>query len=168
MMNRATLRTAIRAGAAVGLAATAAVAGQSAALADAPTQGSFSITESFTDSEVCAAEGLDVEVTQTESATFDIFHNSDGSTDRALLHWTYVAAISANGHLINESDRWQQFSYSDGSSREAGSTVHISGPGGLVQHDAGQIDFNPDGTVAVIRGPHPQFEGQSFCFALVP
>jgi hypothetical protein len=47
--------------------------------------------------------------------------------------------------------------------------VHIQGAGpGLVQHDAGQILFNSDGTVAAIHGPHPQFEGQTFCFALLP
>ncbi len=168
MTNQTPTRSGIRAGASVALVAAAAIAGQSAALAGAPSQGSFSITETFTDSEVCAPEGFDVQVTQTEGATFDIFRNSDGSTNRVLLHWSYVAAISANGHLIDESDRWQQFYYPDGSSREAGSTVHISGPGGLVQHDAGQIKFNPDGSVLVIRGPHPQLEGQTFCFALVP
>ena len=41
------------------------------------------------------------------------------------------------------------------------------GPG-LVQHDAGQIIFNADGSVGAIRGPNPQFEGQTFCFALLP
>jgi hypothetical protein len=38
----------------------------------------------------------------------------------------------------------------------------------MVQHDAEQIAFNPDGSVAAIYGPHPQFEGQTFCFALLP
>jgi hypothetical protein len=38
----------------------------------------------------------------------------------------------------------------------------------MVQLDAGQIGFNADGSVAYIHGPHPQFEGQTFCFALLP
>src|SRR6478609_9376074 len=38
-------------------------------------------------------------------------------------------------------------------------TVHITGPGGIVQLDAGRIEFNPDGTVASISGPHPQLQG---------
>lgn len=46
--------------------------------------------------------------------------------------------------------------------------MHIKGPGGIVQQDAGQIVFDADGAVAYIRGPHPQFEGQTFCFALLP
>jgi hypothetical protein len=78
-----------------------------------------------------------------------------------------VAIISANGHTIYESDRWQEYFYPDGS-RAVGLTVHIKGPGGIVQLDAGQIVFNADGTVAYIRGPHPQFEGQTFCSALLP
>ena len=49
-----------------------------------------------------------------------------------------------------------------------GLTVHIKGPGGIVQLDAGEIVFNEDGTVSYIHGPHPQFEGQTFCFALLP
>ena len=59
--------------------------------------------------------------------------------------------------------------YADGSAPTVGDTVHIEGVGpGLVQHDAGQITFNPDGSIASIHGPHPQFEGQTFCFALLP
>jgi hypothetical protein len=58
--------------------------------------------------------------------------------------------------------------YLDGTARRVGDTVHIQGPDGFVQHDAGQIVFNADGSVAAIHGPHPQFEGQTFCFALLP
>jgi hypothetical protein len=85
-----------------------------------------------------------------------------------LVHQTAFFTISANGHTINEADHWQTFFYPDGSSRQVGLTVHIQGPGGIVQLDAGQIAFNQDGSVAYIHGPHPQFEGQTFCFACCP
>ncbi|WP_406831250.1 hypothetical protein ABEG17_00295 [Pedococcus sp. KACC 23699] len=169
MWNRTnTPRKGMRAVAAVGLVAAGALSAQSAAQAVPPDQGSFSITETFTDTEVCASEGFAVDVTQTDAARFEVFRNADGSTSRVLAHWNYVAAISANGHLINERDRWQAFYYPDGSSVLVGSTVHISGPGGIVQHDAGRVEFNPDGSIAVIKGPHPQLLGQTFCSALLP
>jgi len=137
------------------------------AQAAAPDHGSFSITETFVDSEVCAPEGFNVNVTQTEAGDFRVFFNPDGSVKQVIVNSTYDAVISANGHTIVERDRWQTFFYPDGS-RQVGLTVHITGPGGIVQQDAGQIVFAADGTVSHIRGPHPQFEGQTFCFALVP
>jgi hypothetical protein len=33
---------------------------------------------------------------------------------------------------------------------------------------AGQIVFNPDGTINYIRGPHEQLSGTRFCPALTP
>ena len=62
------------------------------------------------------------------------------------VHVDYRAVISANGHTIVERDKWMDTYYPDGSARTVGNTVHIQGPGpGLVQHDAGQIVFGPDG-----------------------
>ena len=78
-------------------------------------------------------------------------------------------SIEARARTIVERDKWTDTYYPDGTARTVGDTVHIQGAGpGLVQHDAGQILFNSDGTVAAIHGPHPQFEGQTFCFALLP
>jgi hypothetical protein len=139
-----------------------------AAQAAVPDHGSFSFTDTFVDSEVCAPEGFDVNATETRSGHFEVFFNADGSFKGALLHETVFFDISANGHTINESDYQQTFFYPDGSSRQVGLTVHIQGPGGIVQLDAGQIAFNSDGSVAYIHGRHPQFEGQTFCFALLP
>jgi hypothetical protein len=133
-----------------------------------PDHGSYSFTDKFVDSEVCAAEGFDVSAVESQSGHFEVFFNADGSFKDALVHQTAFFTISANGHTINESDHWQTIYYADGSSRQVGLTVHIQGPGGIVQLDAGQIAFNPDGSVAYVRGPHPQFEGQTFCFALLP
>lgn len=149
-----------------GLAIAAVVAAPSAAQATAPERGSFSVTETFVDSEVCAPEGFDVNVTQTESGSFEVFLGADGEFAGALLHMNYAATISANGHTIRERDRWQTFFYADGSSREVGLTVHIEGSG-IVQLDAGQIGFNPDGSVAYLHGPHPQALGQTWCSSLL-
>lgn len=51
--------------------------------------------------------------------------------------------------------------------RDAGLTVHIQGPGGIVMRDAGQIIYSDtDETVADVHGPHPQLFGASFCAVL--
>ncbi|MDP9223078.1 MAG: hypothetical protein M3P18_04350, partial [Actinomycetota bacterium] len=133
-----------------------------------PDHGTFSNIQSFVDTDVCAPEGFAVNVTQTESGDFRVFFNADGSFKMAIVHMTYVVTISANGHTIYESDRWQNYFYAGGISRQVGLTVHIKGPGGIVQQDAGQVGFNADGSVAYIHGPHPQSKGQTFCFALMP
>ena len=52
--------------------------------------------------------------------------------------------------------------------RDAGLTVQIEGPGGIVRLDAGQMSTTPDGDVLYTHGPHPQLSGETFCPALVP
>jgi hypothetical protein len=157
-----------RAALALGLGVMAVLAGPVAAQGSVPAHGTFSDTETFVDTEVCAPEGFAVDVTQTETGAYRLFFDTDGNFTMAIVHMTYVAKISANGHTIYESDRWQDYFAADGTSRQVGLTVHIKGPGGIVQQDAGQIGFNEDGSVAYIHGPHPQAEGQTFCFALLP
>ena len=98
---------------------------------------------------------------------FRVFFDNSGEVAFVSVHVDYRAVISANGHTIVERDKWTEFYYPDGA-RTVGNTAHIQGPAGMVQHDAGQIVFNADGSVAAIHGPHPQFEGQTFCFALLP
>ena len=150
-----------------GLTMAAVAAAPGAAQAAAPDRFGFSNTDSYVDSEVCAPEGFAVDVTDTESATFTVFLNADGSFAGALGQWQYTDTISANGHTIIERDRWQTVYSADGTSRDNGLTVHIQGPG-IVQLDAGQIGYNPDGSVSYIHGPHPQLLGETFCSALLP
>jgi hypothetical protein len=153
--------------AAAGLAAV--VAAPAAASASAPDSGTFSSHEVFVDSEVCAPEGFSVDVVEDEVSTFRVFFDRTGEVAFVAVHVDYRAVISANGHTIVERDTWKDTFYPDGTARTVGDTVHIQGVGpGLVQHDAGQLIFNSDGSVATIHGPHPQFEGQTFCFALLP
>jgi hypothetical protein len=137
--------------------------------ASPPDRGTFSSHEIFVDAEVCAPEGFAVNVVQDETSTFRVFFDRTGAVASVSVHVDYRAVISANGHTIVERDKWTDTFYPDGTARAVGNTVHIQGPGpGLVQHDAGQIRFNSDGSIAAIHGPHPQFEGQTFCFALLP
>lgn len=145
------------------------VVAPSMASASTPEHGTFSSHDVFVDADVCAPEGFPVDVVQDETGTFRVFFDRTGAVAFVAVHIDYRAVISANGHTIIERDKWTDTFYPDGTARTVGDTVHIQGLGpGLVQHDAGQIIFNSDGSVAAIHGPHPQFEGQTFCFSLLP
>jgi hypothetical protein len=132
-----------------------------------PEHGSFSFTDTFVDTEVCAAEGFDVNATQDEDVSFEVFFDQDGNFLRTIAHIDLKFTISANGITLYERDKITLFFYPDGS-REVGLWTHIQGPGGIVLLDAGQLVFNADGTLAYLRGPHPQFLGATFCSALTP
>ena len=133
-----------------------------------PGHTSFSFTDTFVDPDYCAAEGLTLTVSQEVNGHIQIFLNDDGSFRQAIVQQSVAFAISANGKTLHESDHWQTFVDADGTVREVGLFGHVQGDAGLVLRDAGQIVLNPDDTVAYIRGPHPQFLGQTFCTALLP
>jgi hypothetical protein len=141
------------------------------AWATPPEHGTFDLGfNSFVDTEVCAAApwGFDVNATEHEYGRFTVFFDQDGNFVKAIVHLNYDATISANGITLVERDTWTATFYADGTSRDAGLTVHIQGPGGIVVRDAGQIAFNADGSVSFVRGPHEQLSGVSFCPALTP
>jgi hypothetical protein len=138
-----------------------------AARATAPTGGTFDNTDSFTDTEVCAAYGFDVYVPVEHEYGFYKVFTKGGEVVKVQVHTNYEATITANGKTIHERDTWTDFFYPDGS-RMAGDSVHIQGVKGLVQHDAGQVVFDSEGNVLAIHGPHPQFLGETFCPALSP
>ena len=136
-----------------------------------PSRGTFDTTDSFVDTEVCAAApwGFDVFVpVEHEYGFFDVFFDRHGDVTKVRVHTNYDATITANGKTIHERDTWTTFFYPDGTSRDAGLTVHIQGPGGIVMRDAGQIGYDADGNVVYTHGPHPQLNGESFCPALAP
>lgn len=127
-----------RAAALVGVTALVLCLGPPAG-ATAPDRGTFDFTNSFTDTEVCAAEpwGFDVFVpVEHEYGFFDGFLDRQGNFVKAIVHINYDATITANGKTITERDTWTGFIYPDGS-RDVGLTVHIQGPGGIVVRDAG-------------------------------
>jgi hypothetical protein len=162
-------RMLMAAAAAIALVGVTIAGGAPAASAATPEHGTFASHEVFVDADVCAPEGFPVNVVEDEVSTFTVFFDRAGEVAFVEVHVDYRAVISANGQTIVERDKWMDTFYPDGTARTVGDTVHIQGVGpGLVQHDAGQIIFNADGSVAAIHGPHPQFEGQTFCFALLP
>jgi hypothetical protein len=135
-----------------------------------PEMGTFDNGyESFVDTELCADApfGFDVNATQHEYGSFQVFFDRGGNVARVLVHLNYDAWISANGKTIVERDTWT-FIRTPESSRDVGLTVQIKGADGMVQLDAGQVVYDEDGNVAYVRGPHPQALGETFCSALVP
>jgi hypothetical protein len=159
----------LRAAGVSAMVVASAVSAPAVASAAPPDHGTFTEHEVFVDSDVCAPEGFSVDVVHDEVSTFRVFFDRSGEVARVSVHVDYRDVITANGHTIVERDTWKDTFYPDGSARTVGNTVHIQGQGpGLVQHDAGQIVFGADGSVQATHGPHPQFEGQTFCFALLP
>jgi hypothetical protein len=57
--------------------------------------------------------------------------------------------------------------FSTGGAKEVGLSIKIQ-DGAVVIRDAGYVLVNPDGTVAVIHGPHPILDGDTaaLCAAL--
>jgi hypothetical protein len=141
------------------------VVGPATGSASTPVRGTFSSHQVFGDSDFC---GFFVSVIEDEIGDYQVFFDPTGAVAFIQVHIDYRAVISGNGQTIVERDQWMDTFYADGTARTVGNTAHIAGPAGLVQHDAGQIVFSADGSVAGIRGPHPQFEGQTWCFALQP
>lgn len=149
------------------LVAAVAATAASTAGATAPFQGMFDHTDSFVDTDTCAAWGFDLTGTEHEYGFFHVFTDDDGNVVKAVAHINYDATISANGKTLVERDTWEITRYPDGTWRFTGSSVHIQGPdGGIVIKDAGQVKFNNDGTIAYEHGPHMQLNGVSFCPAL--
>ncbi len=149
------------------LALTVALAGTASAART--FRGTFDFGfESFVDTVVCAGApwGFDVFATEHEYGFFEVFFADDGTIIRVLVHNNYDATISANGNTIYERDTWTSTFYPDGTSHDAGLTVHIQGPGGIVVRDAGRIVRDSAGNVVYVAGPHQQLFGVSFCPAL--
>jgi hypothetical protein len=140
----------------------------SSAAAIPPERGTFSFPDEGTDPAGTTCE-FPVHFSQLEYGSFRAYFDLDGNFVKVMLHINYDATISANGKTIFERDTFTRTIYADDTMRDTGVTVHIQGPGGIVQRDAGQIVYSDlDETVAYVHGPHPQLFGESFCEALTP
>jgi hypothetical protein len=95
------------------------------------------------------------------------FFDAQGNFQRATVETNAVGTNSANGITLRETDHVVDFYNSTGYVKETGLPIHVQ-DGGVVIRDAGYLLFNPDGTVALIHGPHPQLEGDTaaVCAAL--
>jgi hypothetical protein len=138
------------------------------AVAAPPEHGTFINVDEGTDPAGTTCE-FPVHFSQVEQGDYRIFSDGDGNFVKTLVHIDYDATISANGKTLVERDTFTRTFYADDTMRDAGLTVHIQGPGGIVMRDAGQIVYSDtDETVAYVHGPHPQLFGASFCEALTP
>lgn len=156
------------------LAAPAAVAAGAFLLALVPVTAAqaagperFQGTEpiSFTDTTTC---GFPIAVNVQDSFVGRTFFDAQGNIQSVTIEQNIVGTESANGITLPESDHYVEFlNFSTGSASEVGLSVHIQG-GGAVIRDAGYVVFNPDGSVAVVHGPHPILDGDTaaFCAAL--
>jgi hypothetical protein len=125
----------------------------------------FTETESFIDTTSCSFPiALSFQTTVVGRVYFDNSGNFLGLT----FHQDAIGTDSANGITLKESDHLTDMFNADGSAKEVGLPIHIQGANGLVIRDAGYLLINPDGSVAVIHGPHPQLEGNTapLCDAL--
>jgi hypothetical protein len=139
------------------------------ALAGAPERSPIDVTFSGADT-VC---GFPDVFTFHEYGTVSTFVDNTGSQPSALAHLHADVTVTANGITLVERDTFAVTFNQDGTTRTAGLTTHIQGPGGLVLRDAGSLVLlpNPDPnlppTVIAVHGPHPQFFGADFCSALM-
>jgi len=135
-----------------------------AAQAATPVYSRITFTDSFTDTTTCGFPiALNFQVTQVSTVFFD----AQGNPQRAIVETNAVGTNSANGITLRESDHTVDFFNAAGYDKETGLPIHIQ-DGGVVIRDAGYVLFNPDGSVAVIHGPHPFLEGDTagYCAAL--
>ena len=138
-----------------------------AAHAATPIHFTFTISDSFTDTTSCS---FPVTVTFTTNHVGNAFFDAQGNFQRAIVEDNSVGTDSANGITLRETDKFVDFFSSTGYLKEVGLPIHVQ-DGGVVIRDAGYLLFNPDGSVAVIHGPHPQLEGDpaaiaAYCAAL--
>jgi hypothetical protein len=124
-------------------------------------------SDSFTDTTTCS---FPVTVTFTATRVGNVFFDAQGNFRRLIAETNSVGTNSANGITLRESDHTVDFFNAAGYDKETGLPIHIQ-DGGVVIRDAGYLLFNPDESVAVIHGPHPQLEGDpaaiaAYCAAL--
>jgi hypothetical protein len=135
-----------------------------AAHAATPVHFKFTDTESFTDTTSC---GFPIALSFQSSFVGTAFFDAQGNFQHVIVEENAVGTDSANGITLRETDHFVDFIDSAGSDKQVGLPIHIQ-DGGVVIRDAGYLLFNPDGSVALIHGPHPQLEGDTaaLCAAL--
>ena len=91
-----------------------------------------------------------------------------GELKSRIIHVQLVGTQSANGVALDESDHYTIHVGADETQRLTGLTMHARLPGGgLVARDAGSFVRRPDGSIDLVRGPHPALLGdtEEFCRA---
>jgi len=129
-----------------------------------PERTDFAYVNLFTDPDVCAADGLVLDVVERVSGFVLVWNAADGSFVRATVVVEIEFDIAAdNGVTLYERDRIVRDVDQDGY-REIGLWEHVVGPNGMVVLDAGQLVFDWDGNVLFEPGRHDFFHNlSSFC-----
>ena len=134
--------------------------------AAAPSQFRDTQTVSFFDDTTCGFRiDITARITSVGRQYFDRQGNSLGDT----VHFNWVGTESANGVTLRDSFHFVLFGRSDGTDRFVGLIIHTLLPhGGVVIRDAGYLLVNPDGSFAIVHGPHPFETGDvaEYCAAL--
>ena len=135
-----------------------------AAHAATPMHFTFTNSGSFTDTTSCS---FPITITFQANHVGTAFFDAQGNFQRAIIETNAVGTNSANGITLRETDHFVDFYNSTDYIKEVGLPIHVQ-DGGVVIRDAGYLLFNPDGSVAVIHGPHPALEGDNaaVCAAL--
>ena len=120
------------------------------ALAVRPEIERDSYTARFHDDFILDACGIDTWTTVTERWTLKTY--PDGSQ-------TFQASrtfVSDDPRIPVEKGAGTGFFGADGSQTVVGKPIQLFKPdGGVLLLDAGRVEFDPDGNVSTVRGPHP-------------
>ena len=135
--------------------------------ATAPVHFTFTNSVSFTDTTSCS---FPIALSFQDNGVGTAWFDAQGNFQKAIVETNGVGTNSANGITLRETDHFVDFYSSSGYQKETGLPIHIL-DGGVVIRDAGYLLFAPDGSVAVMHGPHPQLEGDpaaiaAYCAAL--
>jgi hypothetical protein len=145
-----------------------ALATGTAARAAPPSQFEFTHTDTLTDTTSCS---FPIEFTYTVRIRGRSYFDNAGNFLGMDLHHNLIGTDSANGITLKEADNWSDHIDSSGALKGTGVELSIrmqAGGGGVVIHDAGVGSFNPDGSIAYVRGQHPFLTGDTaaLCAAL--
>jgi hypothetical protein len=132
----------------------------SAAEAATPVQFRFTMPVVFTDTQTC---GFPIDVNLQADVHGTAFFESQGIFQGAIMENNVVGTDTANGVTLRDATHFVDHIDSLGADKQTGLIFRVQN-GGLVLRDAGYIQFNPDGSVALIHGPHSFTEGDATAF----
>ncbi|HSK26430.1 MAG TPA: hypothetical protein VK894_05915 [Jiangellales bacterium] len=121
----------------------------------------------FTDTESCE---FDVEVSFAGTLRITEFYDGTGNLVRVQIKGEDHGTATANGKTASGRDNWlETFDAGTGTSTIRGLYIRFNIPGhGVVLLDVGYAEFDGDGVLVQLSGPHQAFEGdfEALCAAL--
>jgi hypothetical protein len=135
------------------------------AYAAPPNQFRTTETVSFTDDTTCS---FTIDINATVTSVGRAYFDKQGNFLHDTVHFNFVGTDSANGVTLRDSAHFVIFGQPDGTDKLVGLVIHIQLlNGGVVTRDAGYLLRNPDGSFAIVHGPHPFSTGDvaEYCAA---